>query len=101
MEGSPLPMWGERPFQFQPHFVAPLYTPHRQPLAAMPILDNQLANTALGHHISCLERRLTRVGQPSSTCRLNYRTTPRICSMNSHVSWCCEVLKSARQCDGY
>ena len=51
-------MWGERTFQFQPHFVAPLHTPHRQPLAGMPILDNQLANTALGHHISCLERHL-------------------------------------------
>jgi hypothetical protein len=42
-------MCGERTFQFQPHFVALFYTPHRQPLAAMPILDNQLANTAVGH----------------------------------------------------
>jgi hypothetical protein len=49
MERRPLPMWGDRTFQFQPHFVAPLYTPHRQPLAVMPILDNQLANTAVGH----------------------------------------------------
>jgi hypothetical protein len=49
MERRPLPMWGERTFQFQPHFVAPLYTPQRQPLARMPILDNQLANTAVGH----------------------------------------------------
>ena len=47
MERRPLPMWGRRPFHLQPHFVAPLYTPHRQPLAVMPILDNQLANTAV------------------------------------------------------
>ena len=40
---------GERTFQFQPHLVALLYTPQRQPLARMPILDNQLANTAVGH----------------------------------------------------
>jgi hypothetical protein len=49
MERRPLLMCGERTFQFQPHFVAPLYTPHRQPLAVMPILENQLANTAVVH----------------------------------------------------
>jgi hypothetical protein len=49
MERRPLPMWRERAFRFQPHVVAPLDTPHRQPLARMPILDNQLANTDVGH----------------------------------------------------
>src|SRR2546429_5259655 len=47
MERRPLPMWGERTFQFQPHFVAPLYTPHRQPLATMPILDKDRKSTRL------------------------------------------------------
>ncbi len=54
-------MWGERTFQFQPHFVASLDTPQRQPLARMPILDRQLANTAVGHQTL----RFRRAVQPS------------------------------------
>jgi hypothetical protein len=49
MERRPLPTRRNRTFQFQPHFVAALDTPHRQPLAGMPMLDNQLANIAVGH----------------------------------------------------
>src|SRR3954454_9336222 len=88
MERRPLPMCGEQTFQFQPHFVAPLYTPHRQPLAAMPILDNQLANTALGHHISCLERRLTGWTAQLDLAPQLSNNSLLVCSMNSDVSCC-------------
>jgi len=50
-------MWRERAFHFQPHFVAPLHTPQRQSLARMPILENQLANTAVAIRLSGFDGR--------------------------------------------